>query len=141
MRLAKAGERPAVHLLRNGAWFAACDGGKATLLENKGDVEYPNLVRREVMRCDNPPARLQASTPPGRTFSSTDGRRAALSQSDLHEQTERNFLRRFAGILNQAVQEKSIKALTLDRANARCHLSLLGRHTSAQSGRHAGLPD
>ena len=99
--------------LNHGVWLAICDGGKAMLVENVGEADCPSLVIREVMEQHNPPTHLQGSAPPGRAFSGARGRRAAMAQTDFHDQAEREFLRHFAGRIALGVEEKKIPALIL----------------------------
>jgi protein required for attachment to host cells len=102
-----------MRILPHGAWLAICDGSKAMLLENTGEAEHPNLAMREVLTQDNPSTAEQGSAAPGRTFSSADGRRSAVAQTDFHDLAERQFLRRFAERIDLSVAEDSIHTLVL----------------------------
>lgn len=101
------------YILRQGTWVAVCDGRKALLLENKGSREFPQLVLREAFEQKNPPTHLQGSSPPGRTVNSTGSSRSAVEAPDIHDQTERSFLRDFADSLDRYTQEHDVKSLIL----------------------------
>jgi len=101
------------YLLRQGTWVAVCDGRKALLLENKGSREYPKLETREHFEQTNPPTHLQGSAAPGRSVSSSDGRRSSVEETDFHDQAERDFLHAFAKSLDQNIQTHGIRALIL----------------------------
>ncbi len=100
-------------ILRRGIWVAVCDGGRALLLENQGDAEFPKLETREVFKQDNPPAHEQGSAPPGRAFSPVGERRGTTEETDYHEQQAEAFLGQFADTLNRQVEEGHIHALVL----------------------------
>ena len=95
--------------LGNGMWLAVCDGGKAMLLENKGDWEYPKLEMREHLEQSIPPSRDLGTAPPGRAFSGARGRRAGMEQTDYHDQAEEIFLAAFADRINRLVSERGIR--------------------------------
>ena len=101
------------HLLRHGVWVAICDGGKALVLENQGDHDFPNLHLRMLSEHAQPPARELGSDAPGRAFASSGARRSAYDQNDLHEQSERDFLASFAQSLAAALKEADTPALIL----------------------------
>ncbi len=101
------------YLLRQGTWVAVCDGRKALLLENKGTREYPKLETRAVFEQENPPTHVQGSSPPGRAFTGSGGRRASMEGTDLHNEAERTFLHTFAGSLDRSVHEHAIHSLIL----------------------------
>ena len=98
--------------LAHGTWIAVCDGGKAMLLENNGDELYPKLELRQHFENDNPPSHEQGSDGPGRAFSGAGGRHAAMSQTDLHDEKERGFLKQFADRINRQ-SEQSKAAIVL----------------------------
>ena len=93
--------------LRHGTWVAVCDGSKSLLLENTGDHEYPKLETRLVMTHENPPTHLQGAAAPGRAFAGTGERRAAVADTDRHEQAERHFLVAFARQLEHALPKRN----------------------------------
>ena len=56
-----------------GDWIVVCDGGKALILENRGDRVFPNLHTREVHEQPNPSTHAQGSDAPGRVHQSNGG--------------------------------------------------------------------
>jgi protein required for attachment to host cells len=99
--------------LQHGTWLAICDGGRALLVENVGDRQYPKLETRAHFAQENPPAREQASSGPGRVFSPAGNRRGAVEQTDFHEQAEQDFLRKFADETARSVKAHNIRRLYL----------------------------
>jgi len=79
-------------LIRNGEWVVVCDGAKALVLENAGDIKFPNLKTVEVFEQENLATRDIGTDAPGRSFSSVGGGRSAVEQTDWHDQAERSFL-------------------------------------------------
>ncbi len=98
--------------LRHGLWLAVCDGQKAILLENLGDHVLPKLEARHISEQKNPPSHEQGTSPPGRAFSS-NGRRAATEESDLHQQRAISFLKKFATVINSEVAAGRIGQLIM----------------------------
>lgn len=78
-----------------GARVAVCDGGKYVIYENHGDKDRIDLRVAESAVLHNPPARDQGDDRPGR-FPSPGGQRAAVSQTDWHEEAEKKFLSELA---------------------------------------------
>jgi len=99
--------------LHPGEWVVICDGAKALVLENTGDEKFPNLKTREVYQQEDPPSREQGSDAPGRAFSSVGSNRAAMDETDWHEQGERRFLEKLAARLDAAVQAGEAKSLVI----------------------------
>jgi protein required for attachment to host cells len=120
--------------LRHGGWLAVCDGTKGLLIENRGDHRHPKLETREVMTASNPLTHEQGSAKPGRAFSSIDGRRAAVEETDLHLQAEQKFIQNFSDHVERKVHEASIQSIVLI-APARA-LGIL-RESLGPSTRHA----
>ena len=79
-------------LIRNGEWVVVCDGAKALVLENAGDIKFPNLKTIEVFEQENLATRDLGTGAPGRSFSSVGPGRSAVEQTDWHDQAERSFL-------------------------------------------------
>jgi len=96
-----------------GDWIVICDGKKALILENVGDYMYPNLKTREVHQHNDPATRELGSDAPGRTYQSVGTARSAVEQTDLHAQSERDFLHGLMVHLDKAVMSGSIKHITL----------------------------
>jgi protein required for attachment to host cells len=99
--------------LHPGEWVVVCDGAKALVLENVGDEKFPNLKTREVYQQEDLRTREQGSDAPGRTISSVGGARAAMDQTDWHEQGERRFLEKLVARLDAAVQAGEAKSLVI----------------------------
>jgi protein required for attachment to host cells len=99
--------------LHPGEWVVVCDGAKALVLENVGDEKFPNLKTREVYQQEDPKTREQGSDAPGRAISSVGEARAAMDQTDWHEQGERRFLEKLAARLDAAVQAGEAKSLVI----------------------------
>ena len=96
-----------------GDWIVVCDGGKALILENRGDRVFPNLHTREVREQSGPPTHAQGSDAPGRVYQSTGGARSSIEQTDWHDEAERSFLKALAGRLDIAVTTGETSALTM----------------------------
>ena len=103
---------PAIKIPHDAYVFVG-DGRKALFLRNEGDEKFPNLKTEQVFTRDNPATHEQGSDRPGRAFSSTDQRRAAVEQSDWHDLEEHKFTRDVAAALEQLVRERHIKALVI----------------------------
>lgn len=97
-------------ILRHGAWLLICDGQRALLLQNTGDMARPRLEIRETFQQDNPLTHVQGSAPPGRVFASGE-RRAATEETDLHRQVAEQFLDSIAKLINQRVEMGAIAHL------------------------------
>jgi protein required for attachment to host cells len=89
--------------IASGEWVVVCDGGKALILENAGDARFPNLRTRETLEEKHPPTHEQGTDAPGRAVASVGGIRSAVEQTDWHDQSERNFLKRLASRLDTAI--------------------------------------
>jgi protein required for attachment to host cells len=98
-------------LIRNGEWVVVCDGVKALVLENVGDIKFPNLKTIDVLEHKDLPTREQGTDKPGRSHSSVGPGRSAVEQTDWHEQGEQTFLVRVAEYLDAAVASGKAKSL------------------------------
>ena len=99
--------------LHPGEWVVVCDGAKALVLENVGDEKFPNLKTREVYQQEDLRTREQGTDAPGRAISSVGEARAAMEQTDWHEQGERRFLEKLVARLDAAVQSGEAKSLII----------------------------
>ena len=99
--------------LHPGEWVVVCDGAKALVLENVGDEKFPNLKTREVYQQEDLTTRDQGTDAPGRAISSVGEARAAMEQTDWHDQSERRFLEKLAARLDAAVQAGEAKSLVI----------------------------
>ncbi len=96
-----------------GDWIVVCDGGKALILENRGDRLFPNLHTREVHEQPNPSTHAQGSDAPGRVHQSNGGGRSSVEQTDWHDELERSFLKTLAERLDLAVTSGETSAVTM----------------------------
>lgn len=78
--------------LEHGEHVLVCDGGRALLLQNVGDEEFPNLETVWSTSIENPPSRDQGTERPTRVFESVGPRRSAGEPRDFHHQAEANFV-------------------------------------------------
>jgi protein required for attachment to host cells len=90
-------------LIRNGEWVVVCDGAKALVLENTGDIKFPNLKTVDVFEQKGVPTRELGTDAPGRTHSSAGHGRSAVGQTDWHSQAEEAFLLKVVAYLEAAV--------------------------------------
>jgi protein required for attachment to host cells len=100
-------------LIHHGEWVVVCDGAKALVLENIGDVKFPNLKTLEVHEQKNPPTHELGTDAPGRSHSSLGHGRSSVSQTDWHNQAEQAFLTHLAQKLDAAVAAGKTKSIIL----------------------------
>ena len=96
-----------------GDWIVVCDGGKALILENRGDRVFPNLHTREVHEQPNPSTHAQGSDAPGRVHQSSGVARSSVEQTDWHDESERSFLKTLAERLDLAVTSGETSSVTM----------------------------
>jgi len=100
-------------LIRHGEWVVVCDGAKALVLENAGDIKTPNLKTVQVLEQKDLATHLIGTDAPGRTFSSVGNARSAVEQTDWHDQAERAFLVQLAEHLEEALSSGRTKSLII----------------------------
>lgn len=100
-------------LIRNGEWVVVCDGAKALILENTGDIKFPNLKTLEVFEQKDLPTRELGTEKPGRTNSSVGQGRSAYEQTDWHNQAEEAFLTQLVQHLDAAITAGKTKSLII----------------------------
>jgi protein required for attachment to host cells len=100
-------------LIRHGEWVVVCDGAKALVLENAGDLKFPNLKTIEVLEQKDPPTRELGTEKPGRSMNSVGNNRSAVEQTDWHDLAEKAFLVDLAQRLDAAVAGGKVKSLIL----------------------------
>lgn len=88
--------------IRNGTLVMVADGAKLLLFRNDGDEKYPVLSTLSHVEADNSPSRDLGTDRPGRTQSRMGDRRSSYGETDWHEQSEADFARHAAGVLEQA---------------------------------------
>ncbi|HXZ46401.1 MAG TPA: host attachment protein [Pseudolabrys sp.] len=98
-------------LIKHGEWVVVCDGAKALILENSGDIKFPNLKTLKVLEQKDLPTHALGTDVPGRAINSVGYTRSAVEQTDWHDQAERAFLGQLAQHLNDAVVAGKIKSL------------------------------
>ena len=81
-----------------------CDGAKALFLENRGDSKFPNLRTREVLEHKGVRTSQLGSDRPGRVQQSAGSARAAVAQTDWHDDAEVAFLQSVVTRLEGALQ-------------------------------------
>jgi protein required for attachment to host cells len=98
-------------LIRHGEWVVVCDGAKALILENAGDINVPRLKTVQVFEQSNLPTHALGTDAPGRSFNSVGHARSAVEQTDWHDQAERAFLLNLALHLDAAIAEGKAKSV------------------------------
>lgn len=98
-------------LIRHGEWVVVCDGAKALILENAGDINVPRLKMVQVFEQSNLPTHALGTDAPGRSFNSVGHARSAVEQTDWHDQAERAFLLNLAQHLDAAIAEGKAKSV------------------------------
>lgn len=99
--------------LPEGIWVVVCDGGKALVLENVGDAEFPKLETRVADENYAPPTRELGTAPPTRVHQSVGTAHSAAEQTDWHEKAEADFLIELVKSLDTAVARKTVKSLVI----------------------------
>jgi protein required for attachment to host cells len=100
-------------LIRHGEWVVVCDGAKALVLENAGDLKFPNLKTIEVLEQKDLPTRELGTEKPGRSMNSVGNNHSAVEQTDWHDLSEKAFLVDLAQRLDAAVAGGKVKSLIL----------------------------
>jgi len=95
------------------SWVVVCDGAKALILQNAGDVAYMNLKVEETLSQPNEPDREIGTDKPGRTHAADGSSGSAVQQTDWHEQAETEFLKRVAAKMDLLVREKQARRIVL----------------------------
>ena len=100
-------------LIRHGEWVVVCDGAKALVLKNDGDIRAPNLKTVQVFEQKDLATHIIGTDAPGRTFNSVGSARSAVEQTDWHDQAERAFLTQLAQHLEEALASGKTKSLII----------------------------
>jgi len=98
-------------LIRHGEWVVVCDGAKALVLENGGDIKTPNLKTVQVFEQKDLATHAIGTDAPGRTFNSVGNMRSSVEQTDWHDQAKRAFLTHLAQHLDEAIAAGRAKSL------------------------------
>jgi len=94
-------------------WVVVCDGTKALVLENAGDIKFPNLKTIEVFEQKSGRTHELGTDAPGRTHQSAGHNRSAMEQTDWHSQTEEAFLLKVVEYLEAAVAAGRVKSMVM----------------------------
>jgi protein required for attachment to host cells len=100
-------------LIRHGEWVVVCDGAKALVLENTGDIKFPNLKTVEVFEQKHLATHELGTSAPGRTHSSLGHGSSSVEQTDYHDQAEHTFLVHLAQHLDAALAAGKTKSLIM----------------------------
>jgi len=100
-------------LIKHGEWVVVCDGAKALILENTGDVKFPNLKTVQVFEHKDLPTHLLGADKPGRTHSSAGPGSSSVTQTDWHNQSEQVFLTHLAQRLDTELAAGKVKSMIL----------------------------
>jgi len=100
-------------LIRHGEWVVVCDGAKALILENSGDIRLPNLKTVRVFEQKDPATHELGTDAPGRVINSVGSTRSSVEQTDWHDQMERAFLAQLAQHLDAAISSGKAKSLIM----------------------------
>jgi protein required for attachment to host cells len=100
-------------LIRHGEWVVVCDGAKALILENSGDIRLPNLKTVRVFEHKDLATRELGTDAPGRVINSVGSTRSSVEQTDWHDQMERAFLAQLAQHLDAAISSGKAKSLIM----------------------------
>jgi len=98
-------------LIRHGEWVVVCDGAKALILQNSGDIKFPNLKTIQVFEQKDLATRELGTDAPGRAINSVGNIRSAVDQTDWHDQAERAFLTQLVQHLDTAITSGKAKSL------------------------------
>jgi protein required for attachment to host cells len=98
-------------LIHRGEWVVVCDGAKALLLENTGNLKSPSLKTVDVLEQKAPPTRQLGTDAPGRGRNSVGTAQGAVEQTDWHDQAEHDFLLQLAKNLDGAIGAGRTKSL------------------------------
>jgi protein required for attachment to host cells len=98
-------------LIRHSEWVVVCDGAKALILENSGDIRFPKLKTVQVFEQKDLATHELGTDAPGRVVNSVGNMRSAVEQTDRHDQSERAFLTQLAQHLDGAISSGKAKSL------------------------------
>ncbi|MGD8327556.1 MAG: host attachment family protein [Sphingomonadales bacterium] len=96
--------------IAHGAHILVCDGAKALMFYNQGDMEYPNFQTVWEKVQDNPPTHEQGTDRPGRR-SDTGFHKSAMSETDFHDEAEKSFARTLIDAVDADILSKNIHQL------------------------------
>lgn len=120
--------------IENGTLVMVLDGAKLLLFRNDGDAKYPVLTTVVHEEVADPPSRDLGSDAPGRVQSSTGTKRSSYGDTDWHVQSEEDFARHGASVLDEtasAQPEAGVVVIAPPRTLAQLRKHY-GRATSRQ---------
>jgi protein required for attachment to host cells len=100
-------------LISHGEWVVVCDGAKALLLENTGNLISPKLRTVEALEQKVPATHDIGADAPGRSHSSVGHGRSAVEQTDWHDQAEQAFIVRLAEYLDTVLAAGKTKSFII----------------------------
>ncbi len=93
------------------AWVLVADGGRAMVLENRGNALTPELAELRTRELPNPPAREQGTDKAGRYHDGMSPHRSAVETTDFHEEAEKAFMAEIAAELADDLAKGRFKEL------------------------------
>ncbi|MER9488300.1 host attachment family protein [Mesorhizobium sp. M0563] len=99
--------------LKRGLWIVVADGEKALFLENRGDVQYPDLQVVHEMEQENPATREQGTDRPGRYSDGPSVHRSAVEDTDWHRLGKERFADEIADTLYKLAHRGTFKEIVL----------------------------
>ncbi|WP_283194940.1 host attachment family protein [Rhizobium sp. AN80A] len=95
------------------SWVVVCDGGKALIMQNDGDVTGVDLKVRETLAQPNEPDREIGTDKPGRAHGADGTSGSAVEELSWHDQAEAEFLKRIAFKLDDLIIENDATNIVL----------------------------
>lgn len=95
------------------SWVVVCDGGKALIMQNDGDVMGVDLKVRETLAQPNEPDREIGTGKPGKTHAPNGTTGSAVQETDWHEQAETDFLKQIAFKLDDLIKDNDATNIVL----------------------------
>ena len=117
--------------IKNGTLIFVANGTKMRILRNDGGVDDIALAEMLSQEVENPPTHEQGADSPGRTQSRGGTRRSSYKQTDLHQQTEDEFIREAAEALERVVGQQEAREIIV--AAAPRALGELRKHYGAKT--------
>lgn len=94
-------------------WLLLCDGAKALVLRNEGNIEQLNLVPIDIELEHHAPTRELGTDRPGRVYQSEGGSRSAMQETDWHNQAEEGFVSHVAERFKAIVTGQNVDGIVL----------------------------
>lgn len=118
--------------IAHGAHILVCDGAKALLFYNQGDMEYPYFQAVWEKGQDNPASHEQGADRPGRRSDATH-HKSSMSEKDIHEEREAEFGRSLIDVLQNDIASGVISHLIVVAAPRMLGV-LRGHYTASIEG-------